>query len=124
VPAVLDVPHSWTSITDVAATLIMAASAERAWGKAWLVPTNPPLTVREISTRFTAINGAPAAKLTSVPYPVLWTSGLFSPLLRELRITRYQWSRPFVLDSADTQETFGLTPTAIDQALASIKPTA
>lgn len=122
VPAALDVPHSWTSIPDVATTLIVAATTETAWGRAWLVPTNPPLTVREISTRFTTLAHAPAPKLTSLPYLVLWTSGLFSPTLRELRITNYQWTRPFVVDSAYTEQTFRLTPTPIDQALASIQP--
>jgi len=124
VPSALDVPHSWTSINDVATTLITAATTEQAWGRAWLVPTNPPLTVREISSRFTALAGAPAPKLTSLPYAVLWTAGLFSPTLRELRITNYQWTRPFVVDSTVTEQTLGLTPTPIDQALASIKPTA
>jgi nucleoside-diphosphate-sugar epimerase len=123
VPAALDVPHSWTSITDVATTLIAAATTEQAWGCAWLVPTNPPLTVREISTRFTTLAHAPAPKLTSLPYAVLWTGGLFSPTLRELRITNYQWTRPFVVDSTYTEQTFRLTPTPIDQALESIQPT-
>jgi nucleoside-diphosphate-sugar epimerase len=123
VPAALDVPHSWTSITDVATTLIAAATTGQAWGRAWLVPTEPPLTVREISTRFTTLAGTRAPKLTSLPYPVLWTSGLFSPTLRELRITNYQWTRPFVVDSTYTEQTLGLTPTPIDQALASIQPT-
>jgi nucleoside-diphosphate-sugar epimerase len=118
------VPHSWTSIADVATALVTAATTEQAWGQAWLVPTNPPLTVREISARFTALDGAPAPKLTSVPYPVLWTAGLFSPLLRELRVTSYQWTRPFVVDSTHTEQTFGLTPTPIDKALASIRPAA
>ena len=123
VPAALDVAHSWTSITDVATTLITAATTGQAWGRAWLVPTDPPLTVREISTRFTTLAGAQAPKLTSLPYPVLWTSGLFSPTLRELRITNYQWTRPFVVDSTYTEQTLGLTPTPIDRALASIQPT-
>ena len=42
------------------------------------------------------------------------------PLLRELRATNYQWRRPFLLDSALTERTFGLTPTPIDMALAAI----
>jgi nucleoside-diphosphate-sugar epimerase len=120
VPAALDAPHSWTSITDVARTLVTVATDERAWGEAWLVPTNPPQTVREIATRFTAVAGAPAPKLSRVPYPVLWAAGLFSPVLRELRITNYQWVRPFVIDSAITEQTFGLTPTPIESALKAI----
>lgn len=122
VPAALDQPHSWTSIADVAATLVTVATEERALGQAWLTPTNPPLTVRQIATRFSEIVGAPKPKLTAVPYPVLWTAGLFSPLIRELRATRYQFVRPFVLDSSLTERTFGLTPTDLNTALASLGP--
>ena len=117
VPTPLDVPHSWTSIADVAQTLVTAAADERAWGRAWLVPTNAPLTVRELATRFAEVNGTPPARLAELPYAVLWTAGLFSPLMRELRTTRYQFARPFVLDSSTTEQTFDLTPTPIDTAL-------
>ena len=41
-------------------------------------------------------------------------------MMRELRATIYQWTRPFVLDSTLTEQTFGLTPTPIDTALAAI----
>jgi nucleoside-diphosphate-sugar epimerase len=121
VPAALDQPHSWTSIVDVAATLVTVANDDRAWGQAWLTPTNPPLTVREIATRFTEVVGAPKPKLTALPYPVLWTGGLFSPLIRELRTTRYQFVRPFVLDSSRTERTFALTPIDLNTALASLR---
>ena len=117
VPTALDAPHSWTSVHDVARTLATVATDERAWGKAWHVPTNPPLTVREIATRFTELAGAPAPKLTAIPYPVLWTAGLFSPLLRELRATSYQWDRPFILDSTLVTKTFGIEPRPLDDAL-------
>lgn len=116
-PWPLDVRHSWTSIADCARTLAAVATDERALGQVWLVPTNPALTVRQLATRFTEVNGAPKAKLTAIPYPVLWTTGVFSPLLKELRTTRYQFTSPFVIDSSATTETFGLEPTPIDDAL-------
>lgn len=116
-PAALDVPHSWTSINDVAAMLITAAEDERAWGRAWHVPTEPPLTVRELATRFAEAAGAAAPKVSAIPYPLMWTVGLFSPLVRELRATRYQFERPFVLDSSAATTTFGLKPQSIDESL-------
>jgi nucleoside-diphosphate-sugar epimerase len=116
-PAPLDVPHSWTSINDVARLLITLASDERALGRAWHVPTNPPLTVRQLATRFAEVNGLPTAKLTQIPYVMLWTAGLFSPLVRELRTTWYQFSRPFVIDSSAAMETFGLKPEPMEDAL-------
>jgi nucleoside-diphosphate-sugar epimerase len=120
VPGKLDVPHSWTSVRDVAATLVTAAATERAWGRGWLVPTNPPLTVRELATRFTRLNGAPAPRLTSMPYAAIWAAGLFDVTVKELRHTYYQWSRPFIIDSSVTEREFGLAPTAIDSALAGV----
>jgi nucleoside-diphosphate-sugar epimerase len=120
VPAPLDVPHSWTSTTDVARTLVTVATDERAWGNAWPVPTNPPLSVRELATRFTGVVGAPAPKLSTIPYPALWATGMFDPMVRELRTTRYQFTRPFVLDSTSTERTFGLTPTDLDTALKAV----
>jgi nucleoside-diphosphate-sugar epimerase len=116
-PGPLDVLHSWTSVHDCASALVTVAADERAYGKVWFAPTNPPLTVRQLASRFAAANGAPRARLTPIPYPAVWVSGLFSPLVKELRTTRYQFTRPFVIDSSATTEAFGLTPIAPDEAL-------
>jgi nucleoside-diphosphate-sugar epimerase len=121
VPAPLDVKHSWTSIADMARTLVTVATDERAWGKAWPAPTNEPLTAREIANRFTKACGLPDAKLTQLPYPVLWTAGVFSPFIKELRATRYQFTAPFVLDSSITERTFNLAPTDLDTALRAVR---
>ena len=120
VPANLDAPHSWTSVRDVAATLVTAATTERAWGRGWLVPTNPPLTVRELATKFTELNGVPAPRLTRMPYAALWAAGLFDATVKELRHTYYQWNRAFTIDSSVTEKEFGLTPTPIDSALVNV----
>jgi nucleoside-diphosphate-sugar epimerase len=116
-PAPLDVPHSWTSTTDVATMLITAAQDQRAWGKAWHVPTTEPLTLRQLASRFTDVVGAPAAKLTAIPWPVMWTYGMFTPFVKELRTTRYQFVKPFILDSSAATRTFGLKPQSLDEAL-------
>jgi hypothetical protein len=41
-------------------------------------------------------------------------------MVRELRTTRYQFTHPFVIDSSETERTFGLTPTPLDTALKSV----
>jgi nucleoside-diphosphate-sugar epimerase len=117
VPAPLDVPHSWTSVLDCAKTLVRVAADERAHGQVWFAPTNQALTVRQLAARFAEVNGAPAPRLMSIPYPVLWTSGLFSPLVKELRATRYQFTRPFIIDSSATTRELGLQPIPMDEAL-------
>ncbi len=116
-PAPLNVKHSWTSILDVARTLVTVATDERAWGHAWMVPTTEPLTLRELADRFAAVNGAPKPKVSSIPYPVLWTYGLFDKFVKELRITRYQFTAPFVIDSSATTATFGIEPSPLDDRL-------
>ena len=117
----LDVPHSWTSTVDVARTLVTVAADERGWGEAWLVPTNAPLTIRQLAQRYARVHGAPEPKLSQVPYAVLWTMGMFSAMLRELRTTRYQFIRPFVVDSSRTERTFGLAPGDLDAALKNVR---
>jgi hypothetical protein len=104
----------------VAATLVTAAATERAWGRGWLVPTNPPLTVRELATRFTELNAAPAPRLASMPYPALWAAGLLDVTARELRHTYYQWNGPFTIDSSVTERELGLAPASVDSALAGV----
>lgn len=117
VPAPLDVPHSWTSTNDMAAMLVTAATDERAWNRAWHTPSAPPLTIRELATRFATVAGVSAPKLSTVPGPILRAGALLNPMLRELRTTAYQFQRPFVMDSTAVTNTFGLRHQPVDEAL-------
>ncbi|MEV0394194.1 NAD-dependent epimerase/dehydratase family protein [Polymorphospora rubra] len=117
VPAPLDVPHTWTSINDMAAMLVTAATDQRAWNRAWHVPSASPLTIRELATRFTKAAGAPAPKLATIPGPIFRAAGFLSPMLRELQTTAYQFARPFVMDSTAATTTFGRRPQPLDEAL-------
>jgi nucleoside-diphosphate-sugar epimerase len=113
----LDVPHSWSSISDLARTLATVATDERAWGRAWMSPTQPAMTLREFANAFTAANGLAPAKLSALPYAALWAGGLFSTDVKELRTTYYQFAKPFVMDSSATTEMFGLEPRPMAESL-------
>jgi len=117
VPADLDAPHSWTYTGDVARTLVAVGSDASAWGRAWHVPTGPPQSFREVAARAAELAGAPAPRLSAMPYPVLWLGGLFDPMARAVRETQYQFRAPFVLDSKAATEAFGISPTALDEVL-------
>ncbi|WBB64981.1 NAD-dependent epimerase/dehydratase family protein [Micromonospora sp. WMMD812] len=117
-PADLDAPHSWTYVGDVARTLVAAAGDERGLGRPWHVPSTPPVSLRALAERAATLAGAPAPKLSRLPYPVLWLGGVFSPLVRELREVAYQFDRPFLLDSRAATATFGIEPTPLDKVLA------
>lgn len=116
VPADLDAPHSWTIITDAARALVAAARHDDAWGRAWHVPTNPPVSVRDLADRFAAVSGSAPPKLYAMPGWLLRMAGLVSPLVRELPEVQYQFRRPFVLDSSLTEKTFGLSPAPLETA--------
>ncbi|WP_433563570.1 NAD-dependent epimerase/dehydratase family protein [Nocardia sp. CA-151230] len=117
VPADPDAPHSWTATEDVARLLIAVADDETAWGRAWHVPTPPPLSVRALADLTASVAGAPPARVGRMPAGLLWAIGLFVPDAREMRELRYQFDRPFVLDSSDATACFALDPTPLEVTL-------
>ncbi|MBE1533708.1 NAD-dependent epimerase/dehydratase family protein [Actinomadura algeriensis] len=114
------IPHAWTYTPDVAEALAIAGTDERAPGRAWHVPTGPAVSALDVAKRLCAITGAPKPRVSELPRPVFTAMGLVSPLLRELRETRYQFDKPYILDSSDFEHTFGMTPTPLDTALKEI----
>ncbi|MFG1655124.1 NAD-dependent epimerase/dehydratase family protein [Micromonospora chersina] len=116
-PVDWDAPHTWTYIPDVARTLVAAATDERAWGRAWHVPSAPAVSMRDLAGRAAALVGAPAPRLVRMPYPVLWVAGLANPFARELRETAYQVDRPYLLDSTAATATLGVEATPLDRVV-------
>ncbi len=120
VPVRLDVPHSLTYTGDVGRTLAILGTDERAWGRPWHVPTPRPQTLGQVARRLAELAGARAPRLTPIPGGVVRLGGLFSPLAKEFLEVRYQFQRPFVLDSSAAEATFGLSPTDPDEVLRSM----
>ncbi|MFG2065533.1 NAD-dependent epimerase/dehydratase family protein [Micromonospora tulbaghiae] len=116
-PVAWDEPHTWTYVGDVARTLVAAATDPRAWGRAWHVPSAPPMSMRALADRAAERAGAPAPRLTRMPYPVLWLGGLADPFAREMRETAHQFAGPFVMDSTAASETFGIEGTPLDRVV-------
>jgi nucleoside-diphosphate-sugar epimerase len=111
----VDQPHSWTWVEDVARTLVTAAGSEAAWGRVWHVPTNPPRSQRDGVHDHCRAAGAPLVPVRPVPHLALRAVGLVRRDLAELEETRYQFVRPYVLDSAVTEAELGLRPTPWDE---------
>lgn len=112
-----DAPHTWTYTDDMARMLVMAADDERAWGRAWHAPSNPPRTQREAVADLARAAGVAPVKVSAVPSLALRTLGLVNPTIRELQETVYQFTDAFVMDSSDAQRTFGLHPTPWPEVL-------
>jgi nucleoside-diphosphate-sugar epimerase len=117
VPGDPDAPHSWTATDDVARTLVAVADNETAWGRAWHVPTPAPLSMRALAELIATLAGAPRARVRRMPAALLYAAGLINPGAREIREVRYQFDRPFVLDSSAATAAFGIEPTTTEAAV-------
>ncbi|MCP9622435.1 NAD-dependent epimerase/dehydratase family protein [Nocardia otitidiscaviarum] len=112
-----DAPHSWTAVEDVARTAVAVADDESAWGRAWHVPTAEPMSVRALAELAASLAGTAPARVRRMPSVLLWAAGLVNADAREVRELRYQFDRPFVLDSTAATKEFGIEPTPTGEAL-------
>jgi nucleoside-diphosphate-sugar epimerase len=117
VPADLDAPHSFTYTGDMARTLITLAGDERAWGRAWHVPSAAQISIREMADRYCDLIGAPRVTMHKLPRWTNHLAGRFNAMMREMAEMDYQFYFPFRLDSTLTEQTFGLTATALEVGL-------
>ncbi len=109
-------PHSFTYVPDLARAMITAALTPALWGRVLHAPTAPAITQRELAEALARAAGAPAPKLSVLPAWVLKVAGVFSVDSRELAETSYQFSRPFVLDSTNSEMLLDQSPTSLDVA--------
>jgi nucleoside-diphosphate-sugar epimerase len=113
----IDVKHTWTYPSDVARLMQIVATDQKAWGKAWHVPSNEPKTQQELVSELAAVAGIKNPKLSSVPN-VMWNLlALFNPLMKALKETAYQMQRPYILDDSAARKAFGMQPTSWKQIL-------
>lgn len=113
-----DQPHTWTAIDDVAATLAALGQDARAWGSAWIVPSNPPATVREVLRGLAEQVGEGEPRIRQVPRWLLRAGGAAIPLLREVTGILYQFDAPFIADGAETSKMFEIAPSPWQPLLA------
>lgn len=113
----IDQPHTWTSPADVARLLAVVGRDERAWGRAWHVPSNPPRSQRQVIDDLADAADVSRVKVSRLPDALLRAVGVVNPMFREFGETAYQFSRPFILDDSAARATFGLQPTAWPEIL-------
>jgi nucleoside-diphosphate-sugar epimerase len=104
-------PHSWTYVDDVVTTLVACALDSSSWGRTWHVPTNDPRSSRDVIDDFAREAQVPTVRVRGIPKRLLRVAGLFSPVMRELPKTVYQFEVPFVIDDRETRHHFSVEPT-------------
>ncbi|HKX68488.1 MAG TPA: NAD-dependent epimerase/dehydratase family protein [Intrasporangium sp.] len=112
-----DAPHSWTYVPDVGRLAARVATGDEGWGRVWHVPTSAPRSFDEAADDVARIAGVRRRRLWVLPRALGTAAGVAVPFMRELRETRHQFERPFILDSVLTERTFGLEPTPWEDAL-------
>jgi nucleoside-diphosphate-sugar epimerase len=123
-PGRLDQPHTFHFLPDIARGLVVLADHREADGQVWHLPAAEPLTAHQFFDMIAEAAGRPVPVHASVASPALLAvAGMFSPLLREMRETTYQFRAPFVIDSSRFDAAFGrLEPTphrdAVEQTVA------
>jgi nucleoside-diphosphate-sugar epimerase len=113
----LDKLHTWTDPDDVAHLMMAVAQEEVAWGSPWHVPSNGPMTQRQVIRDIALELGIKDPKVSSVPPIIERTLGLFNPIMRELKNTSYQFNESFVMSDERSRKAFGLKPKAWDLAI-------
>jgi len=102
----LDVPHTYTYISDFGKGLVLLGAHDEALGTTWHIPNAPTLTTRQMLTLFFEEAHLPP-RMGSVPDLMVRTLGLFNPLLREVAEMLYEFNEPFVVESSKFVQAFG-----------------
>jgi nucleoside-diphosphate-sugar epimerase len=113
----LDVPHTATYIKDFGRALAILGEREEALGRAWHVPNDRPrITQGEFAGLISAELGQPV-KASAMGKFMLRLGGLFIPEARESVEMFYEFDRPFIVDSSQFEQTFGMKATPIEDAI-------
>ena len=114
----VDHPHDYTYVPDFARAIVQLIDAPEAdWGQAWHVPNAPTRTTREVLAEAAGIAGVPL-RVTVMPGLLRRALGLFVPILSELEEMRFQWDRPYRVDSRKFSQRFGGAATPFEEGLA------
>jgi nucleoside-diphosphate-sugar epimerase len=116
-PASADQPRSFSFLPDIARGLVTLGEGDAADGRAWVLPTAPPLTARAL-LELVERDLARPVKLVVTSKLAMRLAGVFIPQARELPDIWYQFAAPFVADGSSFETAFGaFGPTAHERAV-------
>lgn len=110
-----DAAHSFTYVPDYARAMIAAAAAPSVWESILHAPTARALTQRALVQAFADAAGT-RARVGTLPSWVIRAGAVVPGMLHELAETLYQFTDPFVMDSAHSEALLGLSPTPLAEA--------
>ncbi len=112
-----DQPHTFTYAPDFGKLLATLGTNEAALGQVWHVPSNDPITQAQLANLIGEDIGAPVKTLATSKL-ILQMLGLTNKTIHETVEMIYEFTGPFVMRSDKAQQTFGLRPTPLREAVA------
>jgi nucleoside-diphosphate-sugar epimerase len=110
-------PHDFAYVPDVARALVTLADApDDAYGQAWHVPNAPTQTLRDVLALAAGLIGVPP-RVTVLPPALAPLIGLLSKEIREIGEMRFQWDRPYLVDSSKFAGRFWNDATPFERGL-------
>jgi len=116
----LDLPHTFTYVEDYGRALATAALSPEAQDRAWIVPNDRTMTMRQLVRLFFDAAGfanGRVPRIQRVPRAVFAMAGLFNPLMREVLEVLYQKEEPYVVDGSRFRDTFDFQPTPLEEGV-------
>ncbi|WP_411149855.1 NAD-dependent epimerase/dehydratase family protein [Streptomyces sp. A30] len=111
----IDLPHSYTSIQDVAAGLATLGEHPEGDGRVWHLPTAPAVSTRDIHAMIEKRVGRP---LDVVVLAELRPFGPFDEqFIAEYAEMFYQHTEPQIVDSSAFEQAFGATPAPLTETV-------
>jgi nucleoside-diphosphate-sugar epimerase len=111
-------PHDFSYVADFARALVTLVDApDDAYGQAWHVPNAPTRTLRDVLGIAANLIGVPN-RITVLPAVLAPIIGLFSKEVGEIAEMRFQWDRPYVVDSSKFASRFWNDATPFERGLA------
>jgi nucleoside-diphosphate-sugar epimerase len=112
----IDLPHSYSFIRDVAGGLALLGERPDAAGRVWHLPAAPAVPTRRVHDLIAELTGRPlSVDVLEGPRP--W--GPFDDtFMAEYAELFYQYLEPQIMDSTAFEESFGVRPTPLRDALA------
>jgi len=112
-----ELPHTYSYVPDVAASLATLGTDERAVGGIWHLPGPETVTTRELLGVVAGNLGHPVG-VRALPKLAVRALGIVNPTIRELIEMTYEFDAPFVLDTGKYESTFGPAGTPLTDAIA------
>jgi len=112
----ISLPHTFTYIKDFAKALITLGESDKAFGRAWHVPSAKTISQKEIVEIIENEIGK-KIKVRPAGKRLVAFLGLFNPMIKEVKEMMYTTTEPYIVDHSDFEKTFGANPTPHKEAI-------